>query len=98
MLNLDNFTRMGLAYELSYLDDYGNKFVLESNGKMHKDPVVADFEVHNLNWELAVIPESGWIDMFRIMWIVVVWMLLTVFTRIIKELITIKKDSEHCHS
>lgn len=76
-LNLDNLPRMGISYELSFIDDAGNANVMATAGMFKSSPVVTDFNVRNLNWRITMMPEEGWVNVGHIIGVMLVFIALS---------------------
>ena len=79
VLNLDNLFGMGLNYELSYITDNGQAHTMHKKGELKTNAVRSRFNVRNLTWELAVMPQRGWISTGRSIIAFVVILFLSVF-------------------
>ena len=58
--NLDNLRKMQLDYRLWYVDENGNKVVIEETNARMKSAISESFYVYNLNWHLDIEPVNGW--------------------------------------
>ena len=78
-LKLSNFDGMGVLYELSFIDDFGEKNVLASNSELSDEAIKWVFNVRNLTWEIDIEPENGWINVPRATVVVFIFMIIALF-------------------
>lgn len=63
-LNLDRLQSLGLDYGLYYIGGDGPT-AIKTHGTVGKEPIKKRFNIKNLVWELAVVPEEGWLPVRR---------------------------------
>ena len=93
VLKLDNFTGMGINYELAYIDGEGNKNVMKSEGDVSSNPVVTRFAVRNLTWELSIVPSRGWFLPSRVALITALLLAVSVLTGQLANVMLKLRDS-----
>ena len=80
VLNLDNLSGMGLNYELSYITDDGQVHTLHKKGNLKSNAVCSRFNIRNLTWELALMPQRGWVSTGHHIIALIIILFLSVFT------------------
>ena len=92
-LKLDNYTRAGISYELSYIGDDWESHTLQSDGSLGDKPVVKDFAVRNLTWQLKLAPSGGWINITRCAFVCTIILASSVFIGILTGIMVNLHDS-----
>lgn len=92
-LNLDNLSGMGISYELSYLDDDGKIHIMKSQGRFRYKPVVKQFKVRNLTWQIKMMPSEGWVSMPEVVLSMMVILLLSALVGVITHILFRLRES-----
>lgn len=92
-LDLESLEDLNLNYRLTYLDSHNTRHIIQESVTKPENEITVQFNVENLIWELSLSPKSGWYPALRVIIMMVIIAMFSVFIGIFANIMFRLRES-----